>query len=150
MMFTLPPKLHVLRNIRNQSSMLGFHYKNNSYLLGMIHDMDAVYITRMITDNVVGIIEDFTPDYPDENFDKDYNILLLHDNIRLTMTKEESPQFDWMVESIDATVLLAYPREKYVGLILPTKKTNETREFIEYSTIVIEPIFDPKTFKIEI
>ncbi len=150
MMFNFPPKIHVLRNIKNQGTMLGFQYKNNSYVLGLMRDRDAMYITRMITDNVIGLIENFTPNYPGENFDSDKSVLLLHDKVQLTITKEESVQYDWIIESVDTHEILTYPRQRYIGLIMPTEQTNETPHILEYNSIVIEPIFDPRTFKIEI
>lgn len=150
MIFYFPPKIHVLRNVQNQNALLGFQHKNNTFLLGLLRDHDAIYITRMITNNVVGVIDNFTPTYPDEKFDDDKSIVLIHDKVKLSITKEESSQYDWMIESINTSELLTYPRKKYIGLIMPTEQTNETGNIIEYNTIVIEPILDPSTFKIDV
>lgn len=149
-MFHFPPRIHLLRNIKQEKLLLGFHHKNNTYLVGLMKETDAIYISRMITDNVTGTLDNFSPDYPDDNFDKDTSVLLLHDKVKFHITKEESPQFDWMIETVETTQLLVYPRQRYIGLILPTEKTNETKQAIEYNALVIEPILDPKTFFIDI
>ena len=150
MQFNFPPRVHVLRNIKRHDLLLGFQCKNNSYLLGLLRDRDAIYITRMITDNVTGTIDNFTPIYPDEKFDMDRSVLLLHDKIKLTITKEDSSQYDWIIESMDTYKLLTYPRQKYIGLIMPIEQTNETPNILEYNSIMIEPILDPGTFNIDI
>lgn len=150
MIFSFPPKIHVLKNIKNQNQLLGLRNKDSSFVIGLLYDRDAVYLTRVLTDNCIGLLEDFKPDHPTGDFDTDTSMLLLQDNVKVLLTKEESPQFHWMVESIDTMEMMTYPRQRYVGLILPTKKTIETNNIIGYNSMVIEPILDPKTFKIDL
>lgn len=147
MRFHFPPRFHVLRNIQQHHCLLGLHHQNNSYILAMLSDQDAVYISRMITDNVTSSLENFRPDYPDQSFDTDPSLLLLHDKIKLTITKEESLHFHWTIDSVDTLELMRYPRHKYLGLILPTEKVGETPGVLEYNAMVIEPIMDPTTFQ---
>jgi len=129
--------------------MLGFHHKNNSYLVGFMNERDAIYISRMITNNVTGLLNNFTPDYPDDKFDKDTSVLLLHDKVKFSISKEDSQYFDWTIDTFETSQLLIYPRQRYIGLILPTEKITETPSEIEYNALVIEPILDPKTFRID-
>lgn len=150
MMFHFPPRMHVLRNIKNENIMLGFHHMNNSYLVGLMKESDAIYISRVITNNVIGSLSNFKPDYPDDKFDKDTSILLLHDKVKFTISKEDSQYFDWTIDTFETSQLLVYPRQRYIGLILPTEKITETPLDIEYNALVIEPILDPKTFRIDI
>jgi hypothetical protein len=119
-------------------------------MVGLMKDSDAIYISRMITDNVTGTLDNFIPNYPDDKFDKDTSILLLHDKVKFHISKQQSPQFHWTIETVETSQLLVYPRQRYIGLILPTEKTNETEEGIEYNALVIEPILDPKTFFIDV
>ena len=148
-MFHFPPRIHLLRNIKHTNLLLGFHQKNNTYLVGLMKDSDAIYISRMITDNVTGTLENFVPDYPDDKFDNNTSMLLLHDKVKFSISKQHSPQFEWTIETVESSQLLVYPRQRYIGLILPMEKTNETQKEIEYSALVIEPILDPKTFFID-
>lgn len=148
--FQFPPRIHVLRNIQQQHCLLGLHYHNNSYILAMLYDRDAIYISRTITDNVVSNLENFQPDHPDQNLDVDTSILLLHDKIKLTVSKEASPHFHWTIDSMDTMELMRYPRHKYLGLIMPTEKIGETPDMLEYHALVIEPIMDPTSFQMNI
>lgn len=113
-------------------------------------ESDAIYISRVITNNVIGSLSNFKPDYPDDKFDKDTSILLLHDKVKFTISKEDSQYFDWTIDTFETSQLLVYPRQRYIGLILPTEKITETPLDIEYNALVIEPILDPKTFRIDI
>ena len=150
MIFSFPPKIHVLKNIKNQNQLLGLRNKDSSFVIGLLYDRDAVYLTRVLTDNCIGLLEGFKPDKPTGDFDTDTSVILLQDKVKLTLTKEESSQFHWMIESIDTMEMMTYPRQRYVGLILPTEKTIETNNIISYNSMVIEPILDTKTFKIDL
>lgn len=150
MRFHFPPRVHVLRNIKKPKSLLGLQHKDNSYILAMLYDRDVIYISRMITDDVGSKLENFSPDHPDHNFDADPSLLLLHDKVRLTITKRESPYFHWTVDSIDTMELMRYPRHKYLGLVMPVEKIGETSDQLEYHALVIEPILDPTTFQVDL
>lgn len=150
MIFRFPPKIHVLKNIKHQNLMLGVRNSDSTFVVGLLYDHDAIYLTRVLTENSVGSLEGFKPDRPTGDFDTDTSVLLLQDKVKLVLTKEESSQFHWMIESIDTMELLSYPRKRYIGLVLPTKKISETQDVVSYDSMVIEPILDPKAFRIDI
>lgn len=150
MAFYFPPKIHILRYIKNENHMLGLRHKTNSYVIGMMSDKEAIYMTRILSENTAGLLDKFYPVNPGEDFDKERDSFVLHDNIKLQLTKENKPYFDWIIDTMTTDILLQYPREKYIGLILPFERTNETKDLIEYKSFVIEPIMDPFHFRVDI
>lgn len=151
MLFYFPPQVHILRLIKNQNHLLGMMHNNNSYIIGMMNGRDAVYLTRVLSNKAVGTLHDYKPLFLNDYNNNDRSSLYLHDKIRLSITKEaDKPEFDWLVEPIGTHELLEYPRRKYMGLVLPTEKINETKDTIEFLSLVIEPVFDPKHFTMDI
>ena len=151
MMFYFPNHIHLLQSIKNQKNLLGLTNNNNSYIIGIMNDKEAIYLTRMLSNKAVGKLHNFNPMYVNDYSPQDRSSLLLHDKIRLSITKDPNhPEVDWMSETVGTHEVLEYPRKKYVGIILPTEKIKETPDTVEYHSLVIEPIFDPKNFTIDI
>jgi hypothetical protein len=115
-----------------------------------MYDQDAINISKAITNNVVCTLEGFEPKYPDDTFDTDTSILLLHNDTKLTITKERSQFFDWTIDTMSTVHVLSLPRQRYIGLVLPIQRIKETPTEIVYNSLVIEPIFDARTFRIDI
>jgi hypothetical protein len=115
--FTLPKKVHLLEKVATPGIYLGHQVEFKQYLVGFMFPKDVIHASRMISKDVTTTME----------------------GTRLTLTKDATPDFDWIVETMDTSLYLAYPSTKSIGLTMPIRIIFEDDRTIVYETVQIDP-----------
>lgn len=73
--------------------------------------------------------------------------LYFEDPIPITLSKEESPQFDWLIEQTSGEHFISFPIVNRLGLIMPFDLIGEDKEKLVFKSYVIDPMEDVHIFR---
>lgn len=152
---SFPPKIHLLQSIHHPTH-LGFFHDNKPFIIGFTRSQEVIYATRMISQNVTpsllnyhgrdvteiveqGLLEMGRP--------RQLSEIRVQEHALLRLSKEITPMFDWMIDSIPTHFFFQYPIHKGIGIVMPMQKTIETDTEIIYTCQVVEPMNDIDLFR---
>lgn len=152
---TFPPRVHLLQSV-HQPTHFGFQQGNKSFVLGFLRSSDVVYTTRVITKNVKGSLLGYqsrnVADIVNEGLlemgvPRQMEEIRVQELALVQVSKEPSPYFDWMIDTIPTDYFITYPFSKGIGIVLATSKAFETDSDIVYHCQVVEPVEDTELFR---
>lgn len=142
-------KVHTLKFLHLDES-LGVHHRRRSYVVGFLSPSEALYTSRHITKNVQISLGNYMPVMKTRRVETEAGneiIIVLDSPVPITISKEYSPQFDWVLEEKDVQTFMNIPMMYNLGLIMPFQKTDETNDSITYSSYIVDPIRDVTMFR---
>jgi hypothetical protein len=141
--------IHLLQSM-DFTGNLGSHHQHCSYVVGYIFPHDAVYTTRHISKNAKVDMLSYVPKLETQvvNSDKGKQALIILENPQpIIISKEETPEFEWITEEVSIESFFGFPLLFNLGLILPFEKIDETKETITYTSYIVDPIVDIDMFR---
>lgn len=148
---SLPPHIQLLQSVHN-SSHLGTYCPSTqcSYIVGFFHGKHAIYTSRRITKNVRIDMSHHIPNVRTKMIDTENGkqvFLYFEDPVPISISKEDSPQFDWIIEQAPGDQFISYPIINHLGLIMPFDLMDENQDHLVYKSYVIDPMQDMQLFR---
>lgn len=148
---SLPPQIQLLQSIHHPSHLGTYNPSTQcSYIVGFFHGHHALYTTRHITKNVQIDMSQHIPNVRTKMIDTEEGkqvFLYFEDPIPIYISKEESPQFDWMIEQTSGEHFISLPIVNRLGLIMPFDLIEEDKDKLVYKSYVIDPMEDVQIFR---
>lgn len=140
--------IHLLKSVFRDEN-LGVSHRKKTYVVGYLTSSEALYATRNITSNVNVSLGKYRPNMKSNHIKHKENeiVITMNHPVMVTVTKEYSPQFEWIIHDVPVQQFMNIPIMYNVGLIIPFEKLNETPETITYSSYVVDPVKDVNMFR---
>jgi hypothetical protein len=144
----LPHQAHILQHIHSEGQLGTFH-NNHAYIVGFVKPNDCIYTSRHITKNAIVTIKDHeSTSIKTIDTERGQVTLVYFDKPSLVhITKEQSPSFDFLIESWYTDKLFNMPMGRNLGLILAYKLYSETPEQLSYESYIIDPLYHITSFR---
>ena len=142
-----PYQLHVLQSIQ-ETGKLGALHQGKGYIVAFVNSKDALMTARKIgmvckvdlgkyvpVKTVITEVED--KGYVELSFDKPYPF---------TISKNITPNWEWIIESCATMELMRLPIRN-TGLVITSKQIAEDDDSMTFEGYIVDPIRDPHLFR---
>ena len=142
----LPRQLHMLQSIK-ETGKLGVYHKGRTYVVSFVNSKDALDTARKIGKTCKVYIQEYNP--VEAIITDGYVELSFETPCMFTVNKDITPQWEWMIETIEIEQLLQLPITN-TGVIVTNKKVTEDIDSLTFECYVIEPIQDLHFFRMSL
>jgi hypothetical protein len=150
-----PHHIHVLQAIHHKATFT-FRYDRRPLMIGFVRPKDVVYVSRKITFKSDARLLKYEP--TDVTYDvsrglKEFGIqtqlspIRVDDKAVLLIEKQDSLQFDWLIEQEDLQTFFSHPFAHQIGIVITKKMIDEDDSKMLFDAEVIEPSYDSKLFQ---
>lgn len=150
--------------LKQRSKVVGLQLRNKSYIIGFksltlarkIHyTMHPEPNIRLIQNKIQNVTSSFNKKLDDAGYDSINGEVVIDPDASLIIPKCRGsilePMNDGMfhLDHMDTGDFLSHPFQKRVGIIMPHSIKLEDDDSLVLSSLVVDPLFDPKFFTVE-